>query len=65
LLAKPYGFEKSWYYVTEPRTLADLRMHGREVTYLIPFWYEVKAERPWKTNPIRKPSALPGNKAFR
>lgn len=40
----PYYFENNWYYVTEPRALADLQMHGREITFLIPFWFGVTEE---------------------
>jgi len=33
--------ENNWYYVTEPQSLADLQIHGRDITVLIPFWFGV------------------------
>jgi len=40
----PYYFENNWYYVTEPRALSDLQIHGREITFLVPFWFGVTEE---------------------
>lgn len=34
-------FENNWYYVTEPRALEALRVHGEDITYLVPFWFGV------------------------
>lgn len=36
-----YFLENNWYYVTEPGALASLQAHGKEITYLIPFWFGV------------------------
>ncbi|MCL6558791.1 MAG: serine hydrolase, partial [Firmicutes bacterium] len=41
MLPKAHRFENNWYYVTEPRALADLRIHGKEITNLVPFWFAV------------------------
>lgn len=40
----PFYFENNWYYVTEPKALEDLRIHGRDITFLVPFWFGVTEE---------------------
>ncbi|MFZ5634057.1 MAG: glycosyl hydrolase family 18 protein [Bacillota bacterium] len=40
-MQQSHHFENNWYYVTEPKALEDLRIHGRDITYLIPFWFGV------------------------
>jgi len=37
-------FENNWYYVSVPGALADLRAHGRQIKYLVPFWFGVTEE---------------------
>jgi len=41
---RPYHFENNWYYVTEPRSLADLQIHFKNITYLVPFWFGVTGQ---------------------
>lgn len=41
MIPQPYYFENNWYYVTEPRALADLQIHGKNITFLVPFWFGV------------------------
>ncbi|MCL6477824.1 MAG: glycoside hydrolase [Peptococcaceae bacterium] len=41
MVQQAYGFENNWYYVSEIRALNSLRTHGRNITYLIPFWFGV------------------------
>ncbi|MCL6558773.1 MAG: glycoside hydrolase [Firmicutes bacterium] len=36
-----YNFENNWYYVTTPGAIEDLRLHGGDMTYLVPFWFGV------------------------
>lgn len=40
MFSYPY-FENNWYYATAPDALADLLLHGKEITFLIPFWFGV------------------------
>ncbi|BAF58744.1 hypothetical protein PTH_0563 [Pelotomaculum thermopropionicum SI] len=44
MVIRQYCFENNWYYVTEPRAIADLRNRGGNITYLIPFWFGVTEE---------------------
>ncbi|MDD3652842.1 MAG: glycosyl hydrolase family 18 protein [Desulfotomaculaceae bacterium] len=36
-----YCFENNWYYVTTSDAKTALQMHGRKITYLVPFWFGV------------------------
>ncbi|HHW45076.1 MAG TPA: glycoside hydrolase [Desulfotomaculum sp.] len=40
----PGSFENNWYYVTDPPGFTGLQAHGRQITFLIPFWYGVTRE---------------------
>jgi len=44
MIPNAYFFGRNWYYVTTPQSLLDLRLHGSEITYLIPFWFSVNAD---------------------
>jgi len=44
MVQQSYHFENNWYYVTEPKAIVDLRNHGRNITYLVPFWFGVTEE---------------------
>lgn len=33
--------ENNWFYVSTSQSLADLRLHAREIDHLVPFWFGV------------------------
>lgn len=41
MLKRQFYFENNWYYVTEPRALVDLQVHGKDLTFLVPYWFGV------------------------
>lgn len=41
MLNPSFYFENNWYYVTDSSSLADLQVHGNEITFLVPYWFGV------------------------
>ena len=44
MVLQPCYFENNWFYVTEPQSLTALRVHGVDITFLMPFWFGVTEE---------------------
>jgi spore germination protein len=38
MLRQQFYFENNWYYVTDPWALVDLQVHGKDITFLVPYW---------------------------
>jgi spore germination protein YaaH len=41
MLRQQFYFENNWYYVTDPWALVDLQVHGKDITFLVPYWFGV------------------------
>ncbi len=39
MLRQQFYFENNWYYVTDPWALVDLQVHGKDITFLVPYWF--------------------------